>query len=471
MEERICLEKDFWEKYVTLEDKINLMENDDSLSPEEKAQIELDGLLEKIKRESVIPKMECWRKPCRIKLAKSGRGTGKSWTVASLLVQEANKRKILVGCFREQQNSLEESSYKVIADTVLRLQYPGWSFTEKWIKAPNGSKFLFRGLKDQRAAGQIKSFEGYDIFWLEEAATISKESLRPLLPTLRKEGSELWATWNPETEYDPINVSLWESKRTDVIRTWLEGGYDGDNPWWNETLEAERKAAYLDDPDEANHVWGGYPRVEGFKSVISAEDVLKAMRENHIEEPEGQIVIGCDVARFGNDSTVIFKRKGLKIYPPIVYKGINLMKTASICWDQANHDPSVKIVVDSGGNGGGVVDRLTQLGAKVEGIMFQADALDRDKYKSMADEMWFNVRDLISEVDMPYDLRLLAELSGRQYGYDKHERKIIESKDKYKTRNNGKSPDMADALILCLSPYSIVFDKKVSEWMTFRRNL
>jgi phage terminase large subunit len=193
---------------------------------------ELLNLLEQKNLEEVTPKMEQFREPKRIKLAKGGRGAGaKSWSCASLLVQRANREVIKVGCFREVQKTLEESCYSLIKETVERLRYPGWAFTQNYIKSPTGSYFIFRGLKDIIAARQVKGLEGFDIFFIEEASTVSKESIQMMLPTLRKEGSELWAVWNPETDYDPIYVELWLADRDDVLRIELEPG-DIDNPYF-----------------------------------------------------------------------------------------------------------------------------------------------------------------------------------------------------------------------------------------------
>ena len=438
------------------------MENEEKLK-------ELNALLNQIELERVVPKLDIFRRPQRIKLAKSGRGTGKSWSVASLLIQKAERTKTDIVCFREQQNSLVESAYKLMIQTIERLGYTGWNITNTSLISRCGSRIIFRGAKDEHASSQIKSYEDFDIFWLEEASAFSKDSIDFLLPTLRKKGSELWATWNPDTEYDPIYTMLWNSSREDVFRVDLIGGYDGDNPWWSEELEQERKIAYLDDPEEAMHVWGGIPRKEAYKCIIPAGVVLKAMRENHIEDAHGKVQIGCDVARFGNDKTTIYMRKGLKVIDHAEYHGFDLMRTANMCWDMAGHDPSVLIVVDAGGVGSGVVDKLVELGAMVLGIMFQVTASDQDHYTTVADEMWFGIGDVLKDAEIPNDVELLEELTSRQFKYDSKGRRKIESKDEYKKRKNQKSPDHADGLILCYSNYGSIYDKDVSEWMSRRR--
>jgi phage terminase large subunit len=191
------------------------MYNPDLLSEDE--QREYLELVSQEELERVSPKMERFREPWRIKTAHGGRGAGaKSWSAASLLVQKANWNPLRICCFREIQLTLEESSYGLMVDTISRLRYSNWRITREYIDSPAGAHIIFRGLANMRAAEQMKSLEGYDIFWLEEASAISKESLAVLLPTLRKPGSELWAVLNRDAEKDPIIAEFWDSDRTDV---------------------------------------------------------------------------------------------------------------------------------------------------------------------------------------------------------------------------------------------------------------
>ena len=393
-------------------------------------------------REAVIPKLDCFRQPMRIKLTKSGRGTGKSWSISSLLIQMAHRTPLRIGCFREIQKTLQESSYALMRQTITRLGYSGWKITDESIESACGSRIIFRGLKDIRAAGQVKGLEAFDIFWLEEAATISHDSLRMLLPTLRKPGSELWASWNPETDNDPIDERLWNSTRDDAFRIWLNPGVE-DNPYWGPELQKEMEEDYKRDPDEAEHTWGGQPRKQGQRAVMSRAAIRQAMDRELC--PEGVIQVGCDVARFGDDRTELYKRKGLVTIDHKEFVKQDTMKTAYECWDMAGRDPSIPIVIDDTGVGGGVSDRLRELGAKVVAVNFGSSPMDKDKFTSVADELWFNFP--IDEVDIPDDRVLMAELSGRQYDYDSKGRRKIESKDVYKKRC-GKSPDRADALLL-----------------------
>jgi len=201
---------------------------------------------------------------------------------------------------------------------------------------------------------------------------------------------------------------------------------------------------YKRDPDLAEHVWGGQPRKQGLNAVIARTALRAAMARNI--DPEGAIEVGVDVARFGDDSTQMYKRKGLKV---IDHREMRLADTGtvvrSVC-DFAGDDLSVRIKIDEGYNPG-VVDGVKATGREVLGVNFGGRARDADKYANAASEMWFEFP--ADEAAIPDDQDLMRELSGRRYDYDKQGRKVIESKDEFKKRNAGKSPDKADALLLC----------------------
>jgi hypothetical protein len=265
-----------------------------------------------------------------------------------------------------------------------------------------------------------------------------------MVPTLRKEGSELWAVWNPETDYDPIYVELWLAHRDDVVRIELEQG-DIDNPYFPDVLKNEMETDYRNNPDEALHVWGGQPRAQGDNAVLSRVAIRATMnRKVQKTEPDE---IGADIARFGNDKTEIFRRSGAKV---IAHKELYQKDTvyvANVVWDMADKKREVVIKVDVGGMGAGTVDKLRELGANVVEINFGGSPKNKKKYTSCADEMWFNFADIINEIEIPNDSKLMEDLSGRKYDYDKLGRRKVEPKEEFRKRY-GRSPDKADALIM-----------------------
>lgn len=136
-----------------------------------------------------------------------GRYSLKSHTVARVLLIRARQNKLRVGCFREFQNSIAESSHQLLSDLIKQYELNDFVVTDKTIvNKINGSDFLFKGLWNNEQT--IKSIEGIDIAWVEEAQTISRESLEVLTPTVRKSGSQLIYTYNRFMEEDPIHKRL-----------------------------------------------------------------------------------------------------------------------------------------------------------------------------------------------------------------------------------------------------------------------
>ena len=142
------------------------------------------------------PFREIWR-PHRYKVFYGGRGSGKSWAVAQALMVMCDMANIRILCCREIQNSIKDSSYQILRDTAERLGISGrFCFLESEIRHKlTGSRFIFKGLL--RNEQSVKSTEGIDICWVEEAQTVSESSWEVLIPTVRKQGSEIWVTFNP----------------------------------------------------------------------------------------------------------------------------------------------------------------------------------------------------------------------------------------------------------------------------------
>jgi phage terminase large subunit len=141
----------------------------------------------------------------RYRAAYGGRGSGKSHSFATALVLMAYRRKLRVLCCREVQNSIKDSVKRLLHDKIAEFGLGDFFIpTETEIKGKNGSNFLFGGLRSN--PDQIKSTEGIDIAWVEEASRVSKRSLEILIPTVRKPHSEIWFTWNPDQPIDPVDA-------------------------------------------------------------------------------------------------------------------------------------------------------------------------------------------------------------------------------------------------------------------------
>ena len=390
-------------------------------------------------REQVVPCLEVFRQPAPYKITAGGRGSGKSWSFASLLSQKLTAEKHNLLCCREIQKSLEDSSYKLLVETIERLNLKGWVIKKDTLENENGSRVIFRGLKDLRAGNAIKSLEGYDLAWLEEAQAISLESLQLLLPTIRMNGSEIWACYNPNTEEDAIEMLKAREGAIIVKCNW------SDNPWFTERLAKEREADYKFNPELARHIWEGEYLAQADNAVMSRLAVHEAM-EREVDS-EGDYQIAVDVARYGSDSSIISMRKGLKMIDLKEYKNISLVELCGHIEVMAGNNHDMTIKVDETGVGGGVVDILQGRGYRnVIGINFGSKPQDTDKFADLPSEMWCTFP--ISDVSLLNDSGLFHELTDRRFSYDHKARRQVESKDSYKARNGGKSPDKADSVLM-----------------------
>ena len=191
--------------------------------------------------------------PVRYRVAKGGRGSSKSWEFARRLLIRAATQKTLVLCTRELQKSIKDSVHRLL---VTQIEACGLQDFFEWNKTQlhgiNGSEFLFYGLRYN--PDEIKSTEGVDICWLEEARATSAESLEMLDPTIRKEGSEIWCTYNPLKEDDPVNKMFVVEGREDAIVRHVN--YD-ENPFFPEGLRRQMNHLRKINPKLAARIWDG----------------------------------------------------------------------------------------------------------------------------------------------------------------------------------------------------------------------
>lgn len=197
-------------------------------------------------------------KPARYKGAHGGRGSAKSHFFAGQVVKRAAKEKVDVVCVREIQRTLAQSVKKLLEVKISQYGLSGFDIQERQIVSPHGGVIIFEGMQNHNA-DSIKSLEGFDIAWVEEAQSLSQRSLDLLRPTLRKDGSELWFSWNPNLPTDPIDVLLrGESLPPGAVV--VQANYR-DNPWLPDVLKAELEYDQRRDPEKFAHVWlGEYQR-------------------------------------------------------------------------------------------------------------------------------------------------------------------------------------------------------------------
>ena len=222
-------------------------------------------------------KLQCLFEKSRYKVLYGGRGGAKSWGVARALLIKAAKEPLRILCAREFMTSMKDSVHKLLCDQINSLNLIGfYEITQNSIRGKNGSEFSFVGLKNNVA--NVKSYEGVDLCWVEEAQTVSRMSWNVLIPTIRKENSEIWITFNPELETDETYQRFVLNPPADCLTVKINWS---DNPWFPETLRLEKDALKSRDPQAYNVVWEGLCR-QTVDGAIFAKEMQLAELDGRI---------------------------------------------------------------------------------------------------------------------------------------------------------------------------------------------
>lgn len=255
----------------------------------------------------------------RFKVILGGRGGAKSQSIADLLLFRAQTQQIKIGCFREVQNSIEDSVHSLLTEEIDRMGLTGFEVNKTEIFHKDGGGFRYRGLN--RNPDAIKSMHGFTIFWVEEAHSISADSLKKLTPTLRTEDSEIWFSLNPQSSEDPMSKRFILPFQNELLKN---GYYEddmhlvivvnyNDNPWFPDSLEQERKWDFENLPRaEYDHVWLGHFNDTVENSIIKTE-WFDACIDAHIKKgfkPRGQKILSHDPSDLGGDAKGAALRHG-----------------------------------------------------------------------------------------------------------------------------------------------------------------
>ena len=216
--------------------------------------------------------------PKRFKVMYGGRGGAKSWSVAMALLVMGSNRPLRILCAREIQKSMRDSVHRLLSDQIAALGLGGfYEVLDTEIRGANGTLILFAGLQSH-TVDSIKSYEAIDIVWVEEAQSVSARSWEVLVPTIRRPGSEIWLTLNPDLATDATYARFIEAADSD---TWLCEINWRDNPWFPEVLEKERRRHFKRDPDTYWNVWEGRPK-RTLAGAIYAKEVERLYNEERV---------------------------------------------------------------------------------------------------------------------------------------------------------------------------------------------
>lgn len=238
-------------------------------------------------------------RPARYKVYYGGRGGAKSWNFARALVTKTYSSPLRVLCAREFQSSIADSVHRLLTDQIWTMGLKDYfSITKNAIVSSSGSEFLFKGFRHH--IQEIKSLEGIDIVWIEEARGVSRDSLETLDPTIRKDGSEIWISYNPDQENDPVHDKFVVNRMPSSFVHKV--GWE-ENPYFPPELERQRVHMMATDPQAYEWIWGGHCRLVTdaiiFRNRVSVE--------TFDEPPLGtRFFYGSDFG-FANDPTTLIR--------------------------------------------------------------------------------------------------------------------------------------------------------------------
>ncbi|HHK5575121.1 TPA: PBSX family phage terminase large subunit [Neisseria cinerea] len=419
----------------------------------------------------------------RYKSLRGGRGGMKSWAVATVLVELACKGRFRIMCARELQNSISDSVISLLSDTIDRAGYTQEYEVQRnrIIHLSTGSEFLFYGIKNNPT--KIKSIEAIDICWVEEAENVSDESWNILIPTIRKDGSEIWLTWNPKNILDPTYQRFVVNPPDDIAD--IVVNYT-DNIYLPDVLRLEAESCKARDYDLYRHIWLGEPVADSELAIIKPSWIEAAIdaHEKLGFSAAGRRILGFDVADEGDDANATVLRHGSVVTDMQQWRGQDVIYSADKVYLYAQEQNIDRIVYDNIGVGAGVKAQFRRKNGKVQTLGFNAggavykpdakytdDKKNRDMFANIKAQAWWMVRDrfyktwravhhgdsypedqLISLSSSLHELEYLtAELSRPQVDYDQNGRVKAESKKDMKKRGI-PSPNRADALVMAFAP-------------------
>lgn len=391
-----------------------------------------------------------------------GRSSGKSYAAALAILANISRRRYRVLCAREYQNSINDSVKKLFDDLIQRCQLPGFISTKEFIAHVNGSTIIFKGLHDHVEAS-LKSLEGIDVCWVEEAQTISADSLNILIPTIRTYNSHIIFTWNPLYETDPVRRFLDtvpDNQKIDVAVSWRDLDNIG---LLNDTIKETIRAA--EGTPDYRHIWEGEPLARESRAILPRAELNKTITDAQ-PESDAPAAFGLDVARYGNDRTALAIWKGQQLTRLFSWTHASTTDTADRVARLANQYQPTKINIDDTGVGGGVTDYLMEKlhVPNVRPINYAARATST-KYPNIASELWFQFAENLQETRISADIEnlsaLLDELSARGWTFNSKNQLTIDSKQAYKQAGH-RSPDLADAVLLGHYQPAAVLDWRVN---------
>ena len=431
-----------------------------------------------------------WETKARNRVLYGGRASSKSWDAAGRAVYMAGKHKLRFLCVRQLQNRIAESVYSLLKIQIERFGLDG-AFDiqrDKIYQTRTGSEFMFYGL--WRSIDEIKSMEGVDVLWIEEAHNLTEEQWKILEPTIRASSSEIWVIFNPKLATDFAYKRFVVNPPPNTIVRKIN---HDENPFLSETMREIIEAMRRDDPDEYAYVYGGEPRQDDDDVIIRRSWILASI-DAHKKlgiEPKGRKRLGFDVADSGADKCATVYAHGPVVLWSDLWKASEdeLLKSCTKVFHQAR-ERGASVTYDSIGVGASAGAKFGELNLahrdmppiayskfNAGGAVWRPDAVysvgtkNKDQFLNIKAQAWWLVADrfrntfnairsgekfeedeLISiDSETPNLVQLIDELSTPKRDYDANGRVKVESK-KDLAKREVASPNLADAFVMAFVP-------------------
>ncbi|WPQ34367.1 PBSX family phage terminase large subunit [Achromobacter xylosoxidans] len=431
-----------------------------------------------------------WLKPARNRVLYGGRASSKSWDAAGFATFLANTYRLRFLCVRQFQNKIEESVYTLLKTQIERFGLnPQFRVLDnKIVSRKTKSEFLFYGL--WRSIDEIKSLEGIDVLWIEEAHNLTEEQWKILEATIRKQGSQIWVIFNPKLSTDfAYKRFVTNPPPNTVVR---KINYD-ENPFLSATMREVIEAAKAEDYDEYLHVYEGVPKDDDDDAIIKRSWLMAALDAHKALglEITGRRRLGFDIADSGIDKCALLYAHGpLASWADLWKAGEDELLKSCTRAHGAARERHASITYDSIGVGAAAGAKFNEINAasptaprvshskfNAGGAVYRPDALympgtkNKDMFANIKAQAWWGVADrlratfnavrngakvkpedmLILDSTMPHLSHLMDELCTPKRDYDKAGRVMVESK-KDLAKREVPSPNLADALVMAYAP-------------------
>ena len=397
---------------------------------------------------------------------KSGNGLGKglSAAVAILWFMSCHEHAVALSTaptFRQVRHILWKEVHRRYRNAKYDL---GGKLLDTRLEMPERDSFAM-GL----SADSPDEFQGFHsanmLIVVDEAEGVAEPIYEAIEALMTSENCRLLLIGNPTTVTGSFRRAFHEDR--ELYHTLTISAYDSPNvatgaktvpglvtARW---VEQRRKIWGEDNPIFQARVLGEFPeQSEDTLIPLSAIEGAAKVSGGAVEQDDAPqpTVVAVDVARFGSDRSVILVRRGGQVKPVRTFRGLDTMKLMGLVVDAIKEADPEDVVVDEVGIGAGVVDRLKELGYRVDGINVGRSAHDPSRFANLRAEGYWNLRQLITtgEVFLPSDKELMGELAALKYSFNSVGQLLVESKDDMRKRGV-RSPDKADALMLAFLPY------------------